>query len=61
MKLTDRELKRLLKKRNSKRKKIHFSKIIIPMVIVLNIIFTIAVLYIFSKVGSEPMTLIGAW
>lgn len=38
-----------------------FSKIIVSLVIALNIIFTVAVLYIFYKVGTEPTALIGAW
>ena len=31
------------------------------MVILLNILFTAAVLYVFLQTGSEPMTLIGCW
>jgi hypothetical protein len=38
-----------------------FSKFIIEMVVILNIIFTTAVLYVFLKVGNEPVTLIGCW
>lgn len=38
-----------------------FSKKIVTMIILLNVIFTIAVLYIFLKVGSEPTSLIIAW
>lgn len=38
-----------------------FSKFIVTAVVILNIIFTIAVLYVFLKVGSEPITLIGCW
>ena len=38
-----------------------FSKAIVAAVIILNIAFTVAVLYVFLKVGSEPMTLIGCW
>ncbi len=38
-----------------------FSKIIVSLVILLNVLFTTGVLYIFLKVGSEPMTLIGCW
>lgn len=38
-----------------------FSKLIVALVIILNIIFTIGVLYIFSKIGSEPTVLIGCW
>jgi hypothetical protein len=30
-------------------------------VVLLNTIFTAAVLYVFLKIGSEPVTLIGAW
>ena len=38
-----------------------FSKIIVGIVILANLIFTGVVLYIFLKVGSEPVALIGAW
>ena len=38
-----------------------FSKIIVAMVVILNVLFTIAVLYIFLAAGSEPVTLIGCW
>lgn len=43
------------------RKKNRFSKGIVTLVIILNILFTAAVLYVFLKTGNEPMTLIGAW
>lgn len=42
-------------------KKNRFGKFIVASVVVLNIIFTISVLYVFLKVGSEPVTLIGCW
>lgn len=38
-----------------------FSKLIVSLVILLNVLFTIAVLYIFYRTGSEPMALIGAF
>lgn len=38
-----------------------FSKFIVSLVIVINIFFTSAVLFIFYRTGSEPMALIGAW
>lgn len=38
-----------------------FSKFIVTLVILLNLIFTAAVLYVFLNVGSEPVTLIGCW
>lgn len=38
-----------------------FSKFIVALVIVLNVLFTVAVLYTFLRVGSEPATLVGAW
>jgi len=43
------------------KKKNRFSKFIVILVVFLNILFTAAVLYIFMRTGSEPMTLIGAW
>lgn len=42
-------------------KKNRFSKFIVTVVILLNILFTAAVLYVFLQTGSEPMTLIGCW
>lgn len=38
-----------------------FSKKIVTLVIALNILFTIAILFVFLKTGNEPMTLVGAW
>ena len=38
-----------------------FSKWIVATVIVLNVFFTIAILYTFLKVGSEPTALVAAW
>lgn len=48
------------KKKNEKQKK-SFSKLIIGFVIAINVIFTVAVLWIFLQTASEPATLIGAW
>lgn len=42
-------------------KKNKFSKWIVSSVVILNMLFTFSVLYIFLKVGSEPVTLIGCW
>ena len=38
-----------------------FSKTIVGLIILSNLIFTSVVLYIFLRVGSEPVALIGAW
>ncbi len=38
-----------------------FSKAIVVLVILLNIVFTGTVLFIFFRVGAEPTTLISAW
>lgn len=38
-----------------------FSKWVVAAVIVLNVIFTIAILYTFLQTGSEPSTLVAAW
>lgn len=42
-------------------KKNRFSKFIVTLVVILNTVFTAAVLYVFLKVGNEPAVLIGAW
>lgn len=38
-----------------------FSKAIVGFIIVANIIFTIAVLWVFLKTSAEPAALIGSW
>ncbi len=38
-----------------------FSKFVVTLVILLNTAFTVAVLYIFYRVGLEPTALIAAW
>ena len=38
-----------------------FSKKIVSFIITANVIFTIAVLYVFLQVGNEPYGLVGAW
>lgn len=56
-KITEKDLEKLLRQK----KKSRFSKLIVTFVILLNVIFTAAVLYVFLQVGSEPQVLIGAW
>ena len=51
-------LRTLLVKEMNKKK---FSNFIVTSVVILNILFTIAVLYVFLKVQSEPVVLIGSW
>ena len=38
-----------------------FSKPIVVLIILINVIFAAAVLYVFLRTGSEPSTLVGAW
>jgi hypothetical protein len=38
-----------------------FSKKIVTLVVLLNAAFTVAVLFIFYRIGTEPTALIGAW
>ena len=38
-----------------------FSKAIVSLVILLNAAFTVAVLFIFYRIGTEPAALIAAW
>ena len=42
-------------------KQIKFSKVIVAAVVILNVIFTAAVLYVYQKTNSEPVTLIRCW
>lgn len=51
-----------MKLKKKQKKKGRFSKFIVTLVIILNVIFTAAILYVFLKTdGSEPSTLIGSW
>ena len=43
------------------KKKSIFSKIIVISVIVLNVLFTASVMYIFLKTSCEPSSLVVAW
>ena len=43
------------------KKKGRYSKLLIAFIIILNVLFTTSILYVFLKVGSEPVTLIGCW
>lgn len=56
-----RELERILKEKKESRKKIKFSKLIVSIVIAMNILFTVAILYVFYNTGNEPITLVGAF
>lgn len=38
-----------------------FSKAIVALVIMLNVFFTVAVLYVFLKTYTEPTILVGCW
>ncbi len=38
-----------------------FSKLIVSAVVVLNVVFTAAILHVFMRVGSEPTALVAAW
>jgi hypothetical protein len=41
--------------------KTRFSKCIVIFVVMLNTLFAAAVLFVFLRVGSEPVTLIASW
>lgn len=55
--MTEEELLRIINRKN----KGNFSKKVVISVIILNILFTLAVMYLFLQTGNEPMTLVGAW
>lgn len=59
--LSEKDLEKLIKLKKKQKKQGRFSKFIVSLVIFLNVIFTLAVLYVFFRTGNEPMTLVGAW
>ena len=60
MEMANKKKKTDVKKKSGDKKGI-FSKIIVSLVILLNVIFTIAILYVFIKTSSEPTSLVVAW
>jgi len=60
-KITEKDLEELLNLKRKQKKRGRFSKFIVTLVILLNVVFTAAVLYVYLQVGSEPSTLVGAW
>ena len=59
--MNERELLKILNQSVNKKKDGKFSKKIIALIIMLNVIFTGFVFYVFLKVGNEPTTLIVAF
>lgn len=47
--------------RRKRKKEGQYSKALETLIILLNIIFTIAVFVVFERTGSEPSTLIATW
>ncbi len=43
------------------KKKPRFSKWIVSIIILMNIAFAMGALYVFFRIGSEPITLISCW
>ena len=60
-KITEKDLEELIKMKKRQKRKSRFSKFIVTLVILLNVAFTTAVLYVFLHIGNEPTTLIAAW
>jgi len=60
-KISEKDLEELLNLKRKQKKKSRFSKFIVSLVILLNVAFTAAVLYVFLHIGNEPTTLITAW
>ena len=60
-KISEKDLEKLLTLKRKQKKKNRFSKFIVTLVILLNVTFTAAVLYVFLHIGNEPTTLITAW
>ena len=59
--MTRKELQEVLNEERKAKKKRNFSKMIVTLVILMNVAFTVAILYVFLKVQSEPSSLIVAF
>lgn len=63
-KLTEKELKRfkeVLDLEEKSKKKVQFNKKIVTLIVVMNILFTATIVFLYYKTGSEPSTLIERW
>lgn len=47
--------------RRVRRKKNEYSKMIVSLIVLMNIIFTVVVFFCFLQTGTEPSALIAAW
>lgn len=47
--------------RRKKKGKGQYSKALVSLILLLNIVFTIAVFFVFARTGGEPSTLIATW
>lgn len=47
--------------KRKKKGKGQYSKALVTLIILMNVIFTIAVFVVFARTGSEPSTLIATW
>ena len=62
MDLSEKQLEEFLRLKKLEKKKGRFSKFIVTFVILLNVLFTAAVFYVFLQTnGNEPTSLIAAW
>ena len=59
--MTDDEKIVLENYRAKKNRKKNYSKYIVTFIIIMNVMFTIAILYVFNHTGNEPSTLISAF
>lgn len=59
--MTDDEKIVLENYRAKKNRKKKYSKYIVAFIIIMNVVFTIAILYVFNHTGNEPSTLISAF
>ena len=47
--------------KRKKKGKGQYSKALVSLILFLNIVFTVAVFFVFARTGSEPSTLIATW
>lgn len=59
--MTDDEKILLEEYRAKKNRKKNYSKYIVTFIIIMNVMFTIAILYVFNHTGNEPSALISAF
>lgn len=55
------KIKEVLDLQEKSKKKVQFNKKIVALIVIMNILFTATIVFLYYRTGSEPSTLIDKW